>query len=154
MYRPHFAYATPANCEDQECEYYYDSSDVGAMSVSSLGSVFGMILGPFDKDAPFHWRGWRVSYNGTDNGLGIQFRDPDGQLLSDATINLKLYALGSGFSGFFRGGMAVPLDDEIICPTGSVIEVNWSRELNSASSVPPFPGISLLGIKRYSGVRR
>ncbi len=154
MYRPHFCYHTPENCIDQPYEYYFDPSDVPAEEIASNGDIFGMILGPLDKDAPFHWRGWRIFYNGADPALEILFRDPDGQALSDDTINLLLYAVGSGFStNLARGGMQVAMDEEIICPPGAVIEVNWRRAINTSGTVPPFPGITLSGVKRYSGVR-
>lgn len=153
MYRPHFAYPTPPGCEDQPFEYDFDPSNIAEQAIGSNGSIFGMLFGPLDKDAPFHWRSTRIYYNGADPALGILFKDADGQAMSDAPINLLLYAIGAGFTRRFAGGVSVPLDEEVVCPAGSVIEVNWSREINTASTVPPYPGVTLIGVKRYSGAR-
>ena len=157
IYRPHFAYETPEGCRDEPYEYYYDRTSLPVTTVPAGSLLPAMILGPFDKDAPFHWRGVRIrqtpdlTQNPRDLLYAIQWR-ANGELLSDAPINLALYAIGAGFvTGMIQGGMAVPLDEEIVLPPGSVVEATWQNESGTQDlGIPPVaPGITLLGVKRY-----
>jgi hypothetical protein len=149
IYRPHFAYPTPLGCRDEQFEYYYDTSNMVVTSVPALGPLFSVIFGPLDKDAEFRWRGVRIGLNRTAYGLAVMWRDAMGNQLSDAPVNIELYAIGAGFANNFGGGVSVPWEEEIICPPGSHIESTWTRELNTAGNVPPLPGVTLLGVKRY-----
>ena len=154
MYRPHFAYATPPGCRDVPYEYVFDGSVQPLIPVAALSTSFG-ILFQLDKDAEFHWRGVKVGLQGVSVPLEVAWKDPKGRLLSDVVSNMNgakptvgtvLYAQGSGFAPSF-GGMAVPWDEEIICPPGAVIESIWSAPSLAAENVPTL--VSLLGVKRY-----
>lgn len=152
IYRPHFPYFTPEGCRDEQFEYYFDSSNMVVTSVPGLQNLFSVLFGPLEKDAEFRWRGVRVGLQKVAYGLAVQWKDANGNTMSDDPINIQLYAIGSGggtAASVFGGGMAVPFDSEIVCPPGCVLESNWSRELNSAGNVPPLPGVMLLGVKRY-----
>jgi hypothetical protein len=118
IYRSHFPYQTPAGCQDEPFEYYFD------LTVQP-GDTPALLLGPLDKDAEFRWRGVRINCYDADptQEVAVQFRDPFGEQLSDDLINIKIYATGPFDGG---GGMAVPFDTEVVCPPGSVIESNWS----------------------------
>lgn len=160
IYRPHFAYDTPENCTDEAYEYYYDLTSVVSVTIPIGGTVPSVLLGPIDKDAPFHWRGFRIQSNSDPEAIdnldrGVQFR-VNGELLSDAPINLALYAQGAGFAGQFQGGQSVVWDEEIVLPPGAVIESTWSAEIAGMTvDVLPYAGVTLWGIKRYTGeVRR
>ncbi len=146
IYRPHFPYITPEGCRDEPFEYYFDSSNMVVTSVPGLQNLFSVLFGPLEKDAEFRWRGVRVALTPqTAWGLAVQWKDHNGNAMSDAPINIQLYAIGSGVGG----GMAIPFDEEIPCPPGFVMESNWERTLNTAGNVPPLPGVTLLGVKRY-----
>lgn len=156
IYRPHFPYETPEGCTDEPYEYYWDSTNIHVQSVTLGSPVPAILLGPLDKDAPFHWRGFRI-FKPIDRttlanlAYAVQFR-VNGELISDDTINLALYGVGAGFSGQFQGGQSVPFDEEIICPPGAVIESTWSNELAATPlTMPPLPGVTMWGVKRYSG---
>ncbi len=163
MYRPHFAYSTPAGCRDESFEFPFDSSDMTVQSVSPLGTLYSVLF-PLSKDAEFRWRGVKIGIQDVSVPLEIQWKTPSGDVMSDvvsnspnvpidpATINTVLYATGSGFSPDL-GGIAVPWDEEIICPAGSVIEANFFRPL-SGSSVNVPTNITLLGVKRYYSGQR
>ena len=149
IYRSHFAYSTPEGCLDEPYEYYYDPSNVAVSSAGPGVSVPSVVLGPLDKDAPFHMRGVRIQQNVSPDQIGVQFR-VNGENLSDDTINLGLYAVGAGFSGQFKGGMAMPWDEEAVLPPGAVIETTWSNEkAGTTFTILPTPGVTLLGVKRY-----
>lgn len=154
IYHPHFAYPTPPGCYDEPYEYFFDASTMQAVSMLALSNYFGLLF-QLDRDAEFRWRGTKIGIQDASVPLEVQWKDAFGNVLSDvvsntvgdrATINTQLYAVGSGFGGNF-GGIAVPWDEEIVCPPGSVIESNWFRPYNSAVTIPSM--VSLLGVKRY-----
>ncbi len=118
LYRPHFPYATPEGCRDEPFEYFFQVT-------IPVGTTPAVILGPLEKDAPFFLRGVRITHNG-DPGqeVAIQFRMPDGTLLSDDEINTGLYTQGAGIPAG-QGGMAVAYDVEIALPAGATIESDW-----------------------------
>lgn len=155
MYRPQFAYPTPPGARDVPYEYFFDSSTQPAVSIPVLSSYFA-ILFQLDKDAEFRWRGTKVGLQAVSNPLQVMWKDPNGRLLSDVVTNTSgdlpfldttLYAQGSGF-GIGFGGLAVPWDEEIVCPPGAVIESNWFNPSGStAVTVPSI--VTLLGVKRY-----
>lgn len=161
MYRPQFPYPPPpGGCHDEPYEYFYDSSTMQVVPIAALAYAFS-ILFALDKDAEFRWRGFKIGIENVSIPLEVQWKDANGNVLSDvvsntvgdlATINTALYAVGSGFTPNF-GGIAVPWDEEIVCPPGAVIESNWFNA-NAAASVSVPTSVSLLGVKRYYGSRK
>lgn len=146
IYRPQFVFAIPQGCSEDGYEHYYDTTILPALTVASGSPVRG-ILFQLDRDAQFIWRGFKVAIPGTNPGLGMQWKDAEGNLLSDGFISTLLYGTGQGYAAPFSGGMSVIFDEQIICPPGSVIESNWSREIVGSSATVP-PSVTLLGEKR------
>lgn len=161
IYRPQFVYpAPPAGCHDEPYEYFYDSSTMQAVVVPALSNYFSLLFA-LDKDAEFRWRGTKVGLQDVSVPLEVQWKNAAGDVLSDvvsnvitdsATINTALYCQGSGFSPSF-GGIAVPWDEEIVCPPGGVIESNWFNA-NAGATVTLPSSVTLLGVKRYYGGKK
>lgn len=147
IYRPHFVFAVPRGCSIDGYEHYFDTTNVPAQTVTlAQGIVFG-ILFQLDKDAQFLWRGFKVATPAVDPGLEVQWKDGEGNLLSDDTVNVLLYASNQGYGRPFTGGMSVVFREQVVCPPGSVIESNWARS-NSGSAANIPPAVTLLGAKR------
>ncbi len=161
MHRPHFAYpAPPPGCHDEPYEYFYDSSVMQVQSVPALGYLYSLLFA-LDKDAEFRWRGFKVGIQDVSVPLEVQWKNAAGDVLSDvisntagdqATVNTVLYAVGSGYTPDF-GGVAVPWDEEIVCPPGAVLESNWFNA-NAAAAINLPSSVTLLGVKRYYGGRK
>lgn len=120
-YRPQFAYAlAPDGWEDQEFEYFFDTLNALPPLIAP-GQEFQNIVLQLHRDADFHWRAVQTSRLGGGAGLGLRFRTPDGSRIEDAYVpawNLSGYP---GAAAGIPGGTPVPLQDEIVCPAGSVI---------------------------------
>lgn len=159
MYRPHFAYSTPSGCRDEPFEYFFDSSTMQSVTDPALANYFGLLF-QLDRDAEFRWRGTKIGIQDAAIPLEVRWKDAFGNYLSDVvsnlqgqlgTVNTALYSVGSGFGANF-GGIAVPWDEEIVCPPGAVIESDWFRPYNSDLVIPTM--VTLLGVKRFYGGRQ
>jgi len=112
-YRPQFALAKAAGCDDLDIVYVFDSTNVPALAALTLavGEQSGYITLPFDQDADFYLCAIKV--NGTT--YAIQFQDPFYNPLSDDFVFPEL-AYGEVMASALE-----PLP--LYCPAGSVMQV-------------------------------
>jgi hypothetical protein len=122
-YRPQFAYPpAPGNCRDEEFEYYFDRTNTPGLAVTlTPGQQQNNIPLVLDKDAVFLCRGIKIG--NPSSVLGVQFKDPSGNPLSD---NYEPAADYSGFSAQSVQPGAPPraLEPEIECPAGAALLLN------------------------------
>ena len=95
MYRPQFAFQSPANCEEQRCVYSFDSTNTPWLTTRlAAGAVISRIPLLLDKDADFFLRGFNTMPLPNAVGLfgdGLEYRleDPKGHPLSDMGNTLE-----------------------------------------------------------------
>lgn len=150
MYRPQFAYATPAGYEDQDFQYSFDGNtntpllDGPTGQINSGVNVMNIIL-PLQPDEVFLWRGWKVLTSVTGvMPLYIQFRDPSGNYLSLCPVPIMHIAFPSGAPVW--GTSVVPIEPEIACPAGSNVLINISYP--GTGTAFNLPRVVLYGVKR------
>ena len=151
MYRPQFVYpAPPAPCEDQPCQYSYDSTNCPVFAGTlQPGQQTSRIPLPLDEDAAFYLRG--ISTNGL---ASIRIEDCNGNALSDSenAQNSSNFAhpykyadtLGAGFVALESG------NDDIFCPAGGNLLVylyNGTAGILYLNTC----ALNLFGVKRYYG---
>ena len=145
-YRGQFPYpSAPRGFKDEDFVYTFDSVDTLALAQPiPVGTVLRDIALRLHRDAPFLWRGVKVLSDQA--GLGVQFRGPDGDLLSETyePIWQSFFPGGTIIAGF---GVA-PMEPEIECPLGAVVQVNLAN-LSLAGIVDQHTAVQLLGVKRW-----
>ena len=144
MFRPQFAYPTPAGYRDEQFHYAFDSFNTpllsGTVAAGALVSLIPLVL---QTDAPFFARGIKVATVGGSN-LKIQFKDPWGNYLSSAPLPINLYVNPGGAAG--PGFSPVVIEPEIQCPAGGIF---WVWLQNTSGAPVAAPAISFYGVKRY-----
>ncbi len=122
-YRPQFAYPpAPGNCRDEEFEYFFDKTNTPGLAVTlTPGQTQNNIPLVLDKDSVFLCRGIKIG--NPSSVLGVQFKDPSGNQLSDDYEPAADY---SGFSGQSVQPGAPPraMEPEIECPAGAALILN------------------------------
>ena len=120
-YRPQFAYPPPPpGWEDQEFEYYFDSTDYPALAIVPSDQI---VL-PLQSDAEFRLRAFQIS--GNTGNLLVRFWDARGNQLSQVQVPNTL-AYASSVQSQPPGVLPVPLPDEIICPAGSSLRIDLAN---------------------------
>jgi hypothetical protein len=128
IYRPQFPYPTPEGFQDEEFEYYYDSSNTPALNTANLsvGQIVANIPLPLQQDAPFFWRG--LILDNPKAAFGVRFRDAAGNYLSDDFVNVGLYSpIPPGSQHPPVGNAPIAIEPEIPCPLGGVLYVDIKR---------------------------
>lgn len=118
-YRPQFAYPPPPpGWKDEEFTYYFDSVDYPVLAQLPANQV---VL-PLQADAEYRIRGMQIS--GNQGNIVARFWDPRGNPISQALVEVDL-AYDSSVEGLPPvGKLPVPLNDEIVCPSGSILRVD------------------------------
>lgn len=118
-YRPQFAYPPPPpGWRDEEFTYYFDSVDYPALGQLPANQV---VL-PLQADAEYRIRGMQIS--GNQGNIVARFWDSLGDPIALVPVEVDL-AYGSSVQGLPPvGKLPVPLNDEIVCPAGSVLRVD------------------------------
>jgi len=163
MFRPQFAYSTPAGCRDIPFIYTYDASNTPYLALDINGKLIDYIILPMEQDAPFYWRGTKagslrvivagatVSYQLPNYGL--YFRDCYDNDLHDARVgavraDFPMNPLA--FNSSLLTGPPVPLENELYCPPGGVITAFLNVPALDASGGKTYStSFSLFGVKRY-----
>lgn len=156
MYRGQFAYSTPEGCRDEDFVYYFDGSNTPLLNQDfAVGLTVLNIPLPLQQDAPFYWRGFKVENRGAGGGpatpnLFCRFRDPYLNFLSEGMIcamNLGFAQNPFVFNGADYTGTPVPLEPEIYCPAGGLIQLDIIAPVTAG--VTAFPLVTLYGVKRF-----
>jgi hypothetical protein len=122
-YRPQLAFEPPPpGWQDVDFEYVFDALNTPAMNVPLFpGDTLLNVSLPLETDGEYRVRSIEV-IDPSLGSLGVRFRDSDGVLLSP----------GSGFvrsGAYTRSGAAVPLEPELVCPSGSHLTVDLANLL-------------------------
>ena len=145
-YRAQFPFRpAPKGFRDEDFFYYFDGNNTLALAqpIPALDAIRNIAL-PLHRDAPFIWRGTKVLSD--QPALGVEFRTPDGELMSDDVQPL--------YQSFWPGGFAivgtVPVANEpgIECPLGAVIQLDLAN-LSAAPIVDQHTAVLLMGVKRW-----
>jgi hypothetical protein len=128
-YRPHFANQTPAGFTDEQVDQYFDSTNSQGMNqVASLAvGQQALVTLQLDRDAPFIWRALNIGLvpaQGTN--FSVRIKDAYGNYLTQTHITANAVFTGEGFPPNF-GGMFVPLQHELPCPAGAILQVEFVR---------------------------
>jgi len=156
MYRPQFAYPTPPGCRDEDFVYYFDGSNTPMLNKDiSAGLVIEHIPLVLQQDAPFYWRGVKVDLRpGSGSGptqpnISIRFRDCYQNDLMDNYIPATQWGFAMNPVKFNNGdyqGPPVPLESEVYCPRGGVLEFFINSPVLAN---PSYVFVSLFGVKRF-----
>lgn len=165
MYRPQFAYPTPPGCRDEDFVYYFDGSNVPLLANGiTAGGLIEYIPLTLEQDAPFYLRGWKVAIrNKLTSGcppstvwsyrlpdLGVRLRDCYQNDLMDNYVPATQGAFPENpvsFYGSMLTGPPTPLESEVYCPRGGVLQVFLLG--GSSLTGTSYPLIALFGVKRY-----
>jgi len=153
MYRPQFAYSTPAGCRDEDFVYYFDGSNTPLLNQNLQGLTVSNIPLVMQQDAPFYWRGVKLGVQGGGGAgafpdLTVQFQDPYQNNLSDDLVSALQYGFPQNPDSTANGrllGPPVPLEPEIYCPPGSYILLF----LKASNASLQMLRVSLYGVKRF-----
>lgn len=169
MYRPHFAFDTPAGYFDELAIFPFDQRNAPGTGGGNIGTIeYSQIL-RLDNDASFLWRAiaWDYpdNYYFLDGQVAVRIQDPYSQYLSSDWVPILLLAqfayvlqpwtpsiggppVGPNYTSPIAGGMAVPLADEIFCPATSTIRLDLMA-LNEAGFAGSNCGrLMAIGVKR------
>lgn len=165
MYRPQFAFKSPAGCEEQRCVYSFDLTNTPVLATTlAAGATISRIPLVLDKDADFYLRGVNtmpipsgpvVILSGV--GLEIRLEDPMGHALSDRENLLQEadYQYPELYSEMNGAGI-VPLDNcddyGVYCQAASRLYLHLFNNGTASINLALFI-LNLHGIKRYSGER-
>jgi hypothetical protein len=164
MYRPQFAYATPAGCIDKDFVYYFDGVNTPWLASLAAGQVIENIPLTLEQDAPFYWRGWKFQIRNTVTegpasivtypfpDADIRLRDVYSNDLQSTWVPATLQGFPQNpvqFSGQKLTGPPTLLEPEIYCPAGGVLLafLRGGPTLVGAN----FCQLSLFGVKRFKG---
>jgi hypothetical protein len=148
VYRPQFAYDTPKGFRDEQFHYTFFGFNTPMLVANiAAGAILSNIPLVLQTDAPFLWRGVKVSPASSafaNPQLNMQFKDAWGNYLSNKLVPAALYMppVNANVGGF----AVVPLEPEVRCPAGGII---WLWLQNPTGSPVAPPQISLYGVKRY-----
>jgi hypothetical protein len=122
-YRPQFAFEPPPpGWEDVDFEYVFSPENTPAMNVPLFpGDTLLNVVLPLEPDAEYRVRSIEF-IDPSLGGLGVRFRDAYGVLLSPLPGFVRS-------SSYTRTGAAVPLEPELVCPAGSVLQVDLKNLL-------------------------
>jgi hypothetical protein len=156
MYRPQFAYKSPADCEEQRCVYSFDSTNTPwlATTLAAGGNILRIPL-LLDRDADFYLRGFQTAV--AIGGLEFRLEDPKGHALSDRENLLQEsdYEYSSLYSEMNGAGI-VALDNcddyGVFCQAGSRFYLYLLNNGPATVNLTAFV-LTLHGVKRYSGER-
>lgn len=148
-YRPQFAYPQAVGFEDEAFSYSFDATNTPALT-GTLAAATSQLSGiplPLQQDSSFLWRAIKVELPpmGAGSNLYIQFKDCQGNYLTDTLVPIDQYAAPTGLQ--IAGTGSVVLEPERPCPAGGVITVYFQNATGGALS---FPKITLLGVKRFA----
>ncbi len=163
MFRPQFAYSTPAGCRDVPFIYTFDASNTPPLAIDINGKTIDYINLPMEQDAPFYWRGTklgplRVIVAGVTTAYqlpnySVYFRDCYDNDLHDGRVAAERgdWPMNPlAFNSSLLGGPPVPLENELYCPPGGVITAFLRvPTLTSGGGQSYSTSFSLLGVKRY-----
>lgn len=135
----------PQGYRDEDFLFIFDGFNTPALAQNlPVARPIENIALALDRDAPFLWRGTRFL---TDQpGLGVRFRGPAGDLLTDGYEPI--------YQSFFPGGFpivgfgVVPNEPGIPCPVGAIIILDLAN-LSLAPIIDPYTAILLMGVKRW-----
>lgn len=153
IYRAQFAYPTPPGCRDEDFVYFFDGSNTPMLNQDVQGLTLSNIPLPLQQDAPFYWRGIKVELRGAGGGPAIpnvyvKFRDCYLNDLSDGLVSAVTYGFAQNpviFGTADYTGAPVPLEPEIYCPAGGLIQFFLSCPTGTVS----YPMVTLFGVKRF-----
>ena len=153
IYRAQFAYPTPPGCRDEDFVYYFDGSFIPMLNQDVQGLTLSNIPLPLQQDAPFYWRGIKVELRGAGGGPAIpdfyvKFQDCYLNDLSDGLVSAATYGFAQNpvtFNNADYTGAPVPLEPEIYCPAGGLIQFFLSCPVGTVS----YPMVTLFGVKRF-----
>jgi hypothetical protein len=122
LFRPQFSFEqTPAGLEDQDFDYYFDSTNTPALSLALTAGIPVLNIPLITQtDAEFIWRG--IVCSGPAN-IGLRFHDPYGNYFSDTFVPITDYA-GFGAAPHVPGACPVPLEPESHFLKGAVLYVD------------------------------
>ena len=155
IYRPQFAYSTPAGCRDEDFIYFFDGSNTPVLNQDIGGKVIGNIPLVLQQDAPFYWRGIKVGMRDPDTPLyeipniAIQFQDCYQNNLSDDLVPAVHFGFPQNplaFNSEMLTGPPFVLEPEIYCPPGGYLLL--FLDAASADTTILFQ-VSLYGVKRF-----
>lgn len=152
-YRAQFCYPTPPGCRDEDFAYYFDGSNTPMLNQDVTGLTLSDIPLPLQQDAPFYWRGIKVELRAAGGGpeipdLYVKFRDCYLNDLSDGLVSAVTYGFAQNpliFQTADYTGAPVPLEPEIYCPAGGLIQFF----LKGPATGPVYPMVTLFGVKRF-----
>jgi hypothetical protein len=109
---------------------------------------------PLQQDAPFYWRGIKVELRGSGGGptipnFYVKFRDCYLNFLSDGLVSAVTYGFAQNpvtFGNADYTGAPVPLEPEVYCPAGGLIEFFLQAPV-AAGAI--YPLVTLFGVKRF-----
>jgi hypothetical protein len=154
IYRAQFAYPTPPGCRDEDFVYFFDGSFIPMLNQDVTGLTLSNIPLPLQQDAPFYWRGLKVELRSAGGGPAIpdfyvKFQDCYLNDLSDGLVSAVTYGFAQNpvtFNNADYTGAPVPLEPEIYCPAGGLIQFFLK---GPASGSPVYPMVTLFGVKRF-----
>jgi hypothetical protein len=162
MYRPQFAYNTPAGCRDIPFVYTFDASNTPYLAADINGLTLDYIGLALEQDAPFYWRATqlgplRIIVAGVTSSYalpnyGVYFRDPYDNDLADTHVGaVRGWFPGAmSISSAWLTGLPVPLESEIYCPPGGVINAFLKVPALDASGGKSYStSFNFYGVKRY-----
>ena len=153
IYRAQFCYPTPPGCRDEDFVYYFDGSNTPMLDQDVQGLRLANIPLPLQQDAPFYWRGIKVELRTGGGGPSIpnfyvKFQDCYLNDLSDGLVSAVTYGFAQNpviFGQADYTGAPVPLEPEIYCPAGGLIQFFLSCPTGTAV----YPLVTLFGVKRF-----
>jgi hypothetical protein len=146
QYRMQFCYPpAPRGFRDEDFFYYFDGNNTLALAqpIPALDAIRNIAL-PLHRDAPFIWRGTKVFSD--QPALGVEFRTPDGELMSDDVQPLYQSFWPGGF--LIAGTVPVTMEPGIECPLGAVIQLDLAN-LSGTPIIDPTTAVLLMGVKRW-----
>jgi hypothetical protein len=156
IYRAQFCYATPPGCRDEDFVYYFDGSNTPMLDQNVSGLALSHIPLPLEQDAPFYWRGIKVELRAVGGGpspsipdMYVKFRDCYLNFLSDGLVSAVTYGFAQNpvtFNNADYTGAPVPLEPEIYCPAGGLIEFFLQAPVSWQAI---YPLVTLFGVKRF-----
>lgn len=147
IHRPQYVYPpAPPGYRDEDFNFYFDSFNTPALAqgIPAAATLPNIAL-HLHRDAPFLWRGVKVFSDAS--SLGVEFRTPDGELMSDSYQPLFQSFFPSGF--LLVGLSPVPLEPGIECPAGSVILLDLANLSAVAAIRDVHTAVVLIGAKRW-----
>jgi hypothetical protein len=167
MFRPPFAYSTPAGCRDVPFVYTFDASNTPVLNQDINNSTIPYIQLALEQDAPFFWRGFkagplRVIIAGVTSSYALPnyslmlwdcYENP----LCDRPVAGPYVAVSKwGFpqnpvivNGGYLTGPPTPME-EIYCPPGGVVQAFLQvPQLTAGGGQSYSTSLSLFGVKRY-----